>query len=42
MIIKLRNDNSSLSQKDFLKKIELENNIKCSVTTFKKIIDSNY
>ena len=41
-IVLLRNDNSNLSQKDFLKKIELENDIKCSVTTLKKIIDDNY
>ena len=41
-ITELRSDNKNLSQKDFLKKIELENNIKCSITTFKKIMDDNY
>ena len=41
-IIELRNENENLSQKDFLKKIELENDIKCSITTLKKIMDDNY
>ena len=41
-IIKLRNENNNLSQKDFLKKVDLENNIKCSVSTFKKIINGDY
>ena len=41
-IIELRNKNENLSQKDFLKKIELENDIKCSITTLKKIMDDNY
>ena len=31
-----------MSQKDFLKKIELENNIKLSPSTLKKMIDNNY
>ena len=42
MILDLREINDKLSQKDFLKKIELENNIKCSISTFKKIIDKMY
>ena len=41
-IIKLRNDFHNLSQTTFLKKIELENNIKCSVSTLKKIMDDKY
>jgi len=42
IILELREINDKLSQKDFLKKIELENNIKCSISTFKKIIDKMY
>ena len=41
-IIELREKNNNISQKDFLKKIEIENKIQCSVSTFKKIIDQTY
>jgi len=41
-IINLRKKDCKLSQKDFIKKIEIENNIKLSVSTLKKIIDGNY
>ena len=41
-IIVLRNENNKLSQKDFLKKIDLEQNIICSVSTLKKIMDNKY
>ena len=38
----LRSENTGLSQKDFLKKIEIENNIKCSISTLKKMLDNEY
>ncbi len=41
-ILELKSNNPSLSQKDFLKKIELENNIKLSSSTLKKMIDNKY
>ena len=41
-ILTLREENNELSQKDFIKKIELENDIKVSVSTLKKMIDSIY
>ena len=41
-ILNLRNENHNISQKDFLKKLELENDIKLSITTLKKIIDNVY
>ena len=41
-ILELKSNNSSLSQKDFLKKIDLENNIKLSSSTLKKMIDNKY
>jgi hypothetical protein len=41
-ILRNRTENSNLSQKDFLKKIELENNIKLSPSTLKKMIDNKY
>ena len=41
-ILELKSKNTSLSQKDFLKKIELENNIKLSMSTLKKMIDNKY
>ncbi len=41
-ILRFRKNYSSLSQKDFLKKIELEKNIKLSTSTLKKMIDNEY
>ena len=41
-IIHLRNTNQSLTQTDFLKKLELEDNIRLSVSTLKKIISQEY
>lgn len=41
-ILRLKEENSSLSQKDFLKKIELEYNLKLSTSTLKKMIDKEY
>lgn len=41
-ILELRSKNKCISQKDFLKKIEIENDIKLSPSTFKKMIDNKY
>ena len=41
-IIHLRNTNQSLTQADFLKTLELEDNIRLSVSTLKKIISQEY
>ena len=41
-ILNLRNENHNISQKDFLKQLELENDIKLSITTLKKMIDNVY
>tara|TARA_B100001094_G_scaffold138004_1_gene133619 strand:+ start:790 stop:3882 length:3093 start_codon:yes stop_codon:yes gene_type:complete len=41
-IIQLRNQYNSLSQKDFIKQIEIKQNIKISSSTLKKIIDNIY
>jgi len=41
-ILALKGDNTQLSQKDFIKKIEIENNIKVSASTLKKIINGDY
>ena len=41
-ILKLKEENNSLSQKDFIKKIELDNNIKIGVSTLKKMVDKTY
>jgi DNA mismatch repair protein MutS len=41
-ILTLKEENQGISQKDFIKKLELENNIKLSVSTLKKMIDDIY
>ena len=41
-ILKLKGEYSNLSQKDFIKKVELDHNIKLGVSTLKKMIDGNY
>ena len=41
-ILKLKEENNSLTQKDFIKKIELDYDIKLGVTTLKKMIDKTY
>ena len=41
-ILNLKEENNGISQKDFLKKLELENDIKLSISTLKKMIDKKY
>ena len=41
-ILTLKEENQGISQKDFIKKLELENDIKLSVSTLKKMIDDVY
>ena len=41
-ILKLKGEYSNLSQKDFIKKVELDHNIKLGVSILKKMIDGNY
>jgi hypothetical protein len=41
-IVELRSEYGKLSQKDFIKKLELDDNIKISVGTLKKMIDNKY
>jgi hypothetical protein len=41
-ILKLKEENNSLSQKDFIKKIDIDNNIKIGVSTLKKMVDKTY